>query len=174
MDDFKALGVVMGKILESGDEEAIEALRVLVKPYPPSPPGAMGRVGGTASQLAQQFYKTGSENGWATPPMHSQAMERLIHRVTLFLEALLDMFEETRLKEMAGSGWSKADLVAIQSSPVTVDELYQPSYCDDCGSELDPDGDCLVCLMRGQFESSFFGSMDEKSSNRSEGANNAG
>ena len=38
--------------------------------------------------------------------------------------------------------------VASYASKGDMDEVFQPSYCDDCGAELDVDGVCVVCEVR--------------------------
>lgn len=141
MDEFTAWSVVQSAILRSGDAAAVEALRVLVQRPHPAPPGRLGVMGGTARELAQQIHKTGDATGWAAPPLHSQAMERLIHRLTCLLEAFLDVHEEARGQVLAAAADWKRGAATPVALPL-VDELYQAAFCDECGGQLAPDGKC--------------------------------
>jgi len=87
MDRFEAFGTIRSSILASEDLELIEALRVFLEPPGGIPPSGLGRLGGESALLAQQIAKTGKLDEWRTPPNHSLAMERLIHRLTNVLEA---------------------------------------------------------------------------------------
>jgi len=145
MDTFEAWTTIQSAVLRSKDAHAIEAMRTLMRPPAQVPPGEMGVLGGSARQFAQQIHKTGENGEWATPPLHSQAMERLIHRLTCLLEAFLDVHEAARLRELAAAGRDMAEIVQWVNGPAVVDELYQPAYCDLCGAELSPDGSCNHC-----------------------------
>lgn len=93
MDRFEAFDKIRRSILASENEELIEALRVFLEPPTPIPPTGLGRLGGEVAQLAHLVAKTGQLGEWETPPNHSQAMERLTHRLTNVLEAFLDLME---------------------------------------------------------------------------------
>lgn len=94
MDRLEAFDTIRRSILASENNELIEALRVFVEPPPPSPPTGLGRLGGETALLAQQIAKTGKLGEWRTPPNHSQAMERLIHRLANVLEAFSDLADD--------------------------------------------------------------------------------
>lgn len=94
MDRFEAYTVLKRIVEESDDDEASDALRSLVGAATPFPPTPLGRATNEAHWLAEQLTKTGRYSQWHTPPNHSEAMERLIWRVTTFLEALLNLFED--------------------------------------------------------------------------------
>lgn len=139
MDVLDAFEVVRKTVVESGNEEAIRALRLLMTPAPPIPPSRLGALGGSAYELAQLVHRTGVRGAWQTPPAHSEAMERLAHRLTDLLSCFLDLAEEARqaqqVKPVPSVVWPSVD----------VDELYQISLCDDCGAQLPPSGACLTC-----------------------------
>lgn len=122
MDRLRAFTVLTQRIRELNDDEMLQALDVILQPPTSSPPTVMGRATHEASQLAEQFTKTGFLMEWETPPLNSKAMERLIHRLTNVLEALLAMY----------------GVMSIGNAP--------SGYCPKCGHVLDFDGDCLRCL----------------------------
>lgn len=55
------------------------------------PPSEWGDVGNEARLLAKQIRETGLRHDWRTPPRHSEAMERLLHRLICVLEALVSL-----------------------------------------------------------------------------------
>lgn len=85
-------------VVASGDEEAIAALAVLVTPPPlqisGTPPGILGAATNEAIALANQLAKTGLAAEWATPPRHSKAMERLLHRLVVLMEHMANLWEQ--------------------------------------------------------------------------------
>lgn len=95
MDDLRAV-TVLTEHFESlpNDDEVKTALMLLVPELTHFPPTRLGRATHEARQLAHQFAKTGLLGEWATPPGHSQAMERLVHRLTCLLEAMLILLSE--------------------------------------------------------------------------------
>lgn len=94
LDKLYAFDVLKRFVIASGDEEAIAALAALVGQPAPSPPRGLGAAVGEANALAQQLTKTGLVMDWATPPRHSLAMERLVHRLTCLLEVMIDLLQE--------------------------------------------------------------------------------
>lgn len=143
MDHFEAFDIIKNRILADGDPQAIAALRVLTGAPGRVPPGPLQGLGRSALEFAQQVAKTGEAFGWHTPPHHSEAMERLIHRLSLLLEVFLDVYEAGQLREAAG-GYQRPRLIRFDA-PAVVDEFHQREYCDDCGQELNPEGVCLYC-----------------------------
>lgn len=89
MDRLTAVEHIRKFIHECDDVALAEALQVIMTPPPPL--GGLGRVAREAAELSSLVAKTGELSEWHTPPQHSQAMERLIHRLTNLLEAFLDM-----------------------------------------------------------------------------------
>lgn len=94
MNDFRALTVLTTHFESLNDEEVNAALVLLVPELTYLPPTRLGHATHEARQLAHQFAKTGLLGEWATPPGHSQAMERLVHRLTCLLEAMLNLLSE--------------------------------------------------------------------------------
>jgi hypothetical protein len=145
MERFEALSRLILLVERHGDEKDKEAVMVLATlAIPPFPPGAMGAAGGEAAGLTRLFAKTGELGEWQTPPAHSQAMERLIHRLTCLLEAFLDMYEGARIRELS-KRLPAAEVAEMVNGPAIVDEFYQTGYCDFCGYELHVDGSCPNC-----------------------------
>jgi len=93
MERFEAMSRLFLLVETFGNEGDRLALLTLILQTPPLPPSAMGAVGGEAGNLARQIAKTGYAANWRTPPQHSQAMERLIHRLAVLLEAFLKMYQ---------------------------------------------------------------------------------
>lgn len=106
------------------------------------PPTPMGAAWHEAHSLADQLAKIGLVGGWETPPKHSEAMERLIHRLTTVLETFLDFYEQAG--EMR-RGMMGELLLERPLGEVVWDEAFQPAYCDYCGEQLMPDGLCPDC-----------------------------
>lgn len=159
MNIIDALNTVQERVVARAggteDDELLAAWRLVVAAAVPGapglPPSALGRLYDGALKLAQQVKETAAAGEWETPPANSQAMERLIHRLTLLLEILLDVHEEARLREAAQLGRR----AVATAGPV--DEQHVPwsggdvdwseaeaslGYCDDCGAPLRPDGHC--------------------------------
>lgn len=78
------------------DDELRDAIATVLADAPPTP---LGAAANEAAALAEQITKTGQSSGWATPPAHSEAMERLLHRLTVLLEVMAHLFEETYTME---------------------------------------------------------------------------
>ena len=100
MDEFEAYIVLKRMVDANDDEQAKEALKVFSQSLSPFPPTALGRATNEAHYLADQLSKTGRYSQWRTPPHHSEAMERLIYRVTRFLEALMNLLEDDTNNEV--------------------------------------------------------------------------
>lgn len=104
-------------------------------PPTPCPPNALPTAYNEAHALTQQLHKMASLN--RLPLLNSQGLERLLFRLVRVNEAMVVIFNEIL----------ERGLVATASPrPVRkhrADEAYQPSYCDDCGWELTPTGDCV-------------------------------
>lgn len=94
MDDLRAFTVLTEHFESLIDDEVRAALVLLVPELTHLPPSGLGRATHEARQLARQFAKTGLMGEWQVPPRHSQAMERLVHRLTCLLEAMLDLLSE--------------------------------------------------------------------------------
>lgn len=86
-DEFQAIQRLVARAIEANDEWARAALHALVDSPHPLPPTAMGSLYDEARALAQQVTKTGHDAEWKTPPLHSQAMERLFFRLVTVMEA---------------------------------------------------------------------------------------
>lgn len=127
---FEAIHQLNEAIRASADDNVKSAWLALIPHLLPGPAGGfppsdLAAASHEALELAEQFHKTGVFIEWQTPPKHSQAIERLIHRLTVVLERLLDLYD-------GGATW--------RPSAAAVDDLYQTAFCDDCGAELDPAG----------------------------------
>lgn len=102
-DDFRqkmtkkqALEVLGTLVTTRGDDEAVMALAVLVST---APPGRLAAARAEAAALTQQLHITGVAGGWETPPQHSEAMERLVHRLTVLLETMIDLLTDASSME---------------------------------------------------------------------------
>jgi len=141
---FEAIYLLNDAIEASPDEKVKQAWQGLSPHLMPGrqgglPPSDLRVAGHEALELAEQFHKTGLLTEWQTPPKNSQAMEKLIHRQTLVLEHLLDLFEGRRMHEMVDAGFPDDELVALASSGHIFDEIYQPDFCEHCGDQLIPE-----------------------------------
>lgn len=92
MDKSDAYFTIDQLIKQTNDDEILAAWHVLTTVETPSPPTPLGHAHIEAANLAHQIHKTGSANGWKTPPHHSEAMERLIHSLTNLLNRLLNLY----------------------------------------------------------------------------------
>ena len=141
---FEAIYILNNAIEASTDKEVKQAWQGLAPHLMPGregrlPPSDLRVAGHEALELAEQFHKTGLLTEWQTPPKNSQAMEKLIHRQTLLLEQLLDLFEGRRLREMVDAGFPDDELESLMGSGHVFDEIYQPDYCEHCGEALSPE-----------------------------------
>ena len=100
MDDLRALTTLNNLFMDCDDDELKAALVVLVHELMAFPPTPLGCATHEARQLARQFAKTGLLGECATPPGHSQAVERLVHRLTCLLEAMLNLLVEANTMEI--------------------------------------------------------------------------
>lgn len=98
MNREEALDLLLPYVTASGRPEMLNALAVVMASGPGMdalPPTRLAGAWTETARLAEQFAKTGMGNEWATPPAHSQAMERLLHRLTVLLEVVAAMFEDS-------------------------------------------------------------------------------
>ena len=98
MNREEALDILLPYVTASGRPEMLNALSVLMSTAPgvgALPPTRLAGAWTEAARLAEQFAKTGIMTEWATPPAHSQAMERLLHRLTVLLEVVAQLFTES-------------------------------------------------------------------------------
>lgn len=98
MNRQEAIDLLLPEITASGRPELLDALAVIMATGPGMgalPPTRLAGAWTEAARLAEQFAKTGMMGEWATPPAHSQAMERLLHRLTVLLEVVAEMFAES-------------------------------------------------------------------------------
>lgn len=80
---------ILNDYISSRDEPDVkEALATLLAAAPPS---RIAAARNEATALAEQLHKTGVIGGWQTPPQHSEAMERLLHRLIVLLETMIDL-----------------------------------------------------------------------------------
>lgn len=93
MDDLRALTILNNLFTECDDDEVKAALALMVPELTHLPPTPLGSATHEARSLARQFAKTGLLSEWQVPPEHSRAMERLVHRLTCLLEAMLDLMK---------------------------------------------------------------------------------
>lgn len=100
MNKQQAIRLLIDFISTVDDDELRAAVAALVADAPPTPVGAAWNE---AAALAEQIAKTGQAGGWATPPAHSEAMERLLHRLIVLLEVMVKLFEETYTMESNAS-----------------------------------------------------------------------
>lgn len=145
MDQLEAIKTLLELTAAQPDGRPAEALAVLVNGHPPTPPSRLGRLGGSAFALAKQIHKTGEATEWRTPLYDSKGMERLVHRMATLFADFLQVWAEShgvKVERDAPPGW---EIVTRVRGLPAVDEAYQPSYCDDCGAELAPDGTCTGC-----------------------------
>lgn len=84
MDKLQAFDVLKGFVVASGDEQALEAMRVLVTLPEPPPPQPLGALWHEAAALTNQIRETGERSGWDVP--RSRDMPRLLHRFVCLLE----------------------------------------------------------------------------------------
>lgn len=96
MTYHEAISVLTALFVTSGNDKARSALAVLIDA---TPPGRLGAAHAEAAALAQQFRITGAAGAWQTPPQHSEAMERLVHRLTVLLETMIDLLNDARALE---------------------------------------------------------------------------
>ncbi len=102
----------------------------------PAPPNGVTAAYDEAHALTQQLHRMAFSDG--LPTADSQGLERLLFRLVKVNEALVGMLAEVIDRRVASS----APAHPIQA--VSLDEVYQASYCDACGNELTPDGDCIA------------------------------
>ena len=96
MTKQQAVSVLIALVADRDDLEARRALAVLLDAAPPS---RLGAARAEAAELAQQLHRTGAAHGWQTPPQHSEAMERLVHRLTVLLETMIDLLTDANTME---------------------------------------------------------------------------
>jgi len=96
MTKKEAIQILTDFISTRGDEEVKEALTTLLTAAPPS---RMAAARDEATALAEQLHKTGVRGGWQTPPQHSEAMERLLHRLVVLLEAMVSLLDDAHSLE---------------------------------------------------------------------------
>lgn len=84
MDKLQAFDVIRQLVIASGDEQALNALRVLITLPEPPPPQPLGALWHEAAALTNQIRETGERSGWAVP--RSRDMPRLLHRFVCLLE----------------------------------------------------------------------------------------
>lgn len=84
MDKLQAFDVIRQLVVASGDEQALEALRVLITLPEPPPPQPLGALWHEAAALTNQIRETGERVGWDVP--RSRDMPRLLHRFVCLLE----------------------------------------------------------------------------------------
>ncbi len=141
------------------------------------PPAPIGAAAGEAAGRAHHFLKTVAEwDGHGVELLLfrlAQAVEGVPELLGLvqqpYREALAQIwhmivFEGATVTDIHGMlfqlGVEDALLRALMSvegavpaaagrNGATLDDEYQVDYCDDCGNELDLDGDCLVCIAVG-------------------------
>jgi len=87
------------------------------------PPSRWGVLSHAADKLAEQIVTTGESSDWEIPPAASQAMEKLIYRLTKVLEHLLDVYK------------AQADGEPLEDRPVSWVGLPDSfAYCPECRS----------------------------------------
>lgn len=86
MDKLEAFDVLKDFVIGSGDEKALQAMRVLVAVDEPLPPQPLGALWNEAAALTKLVRVTGEKGGWVTPRPRSRDMERLLHRFVCLLE----------------------------------------------------------------------------------------
>ena len=95
MTKRQAVVILNNFISTRGEDQEKEALAALLAAAPPS---RIAAARNEASALAEQLHKTGLSGGWETPPMHSEAMERLLHRLVVLLEAFIGLLDAYSLE----------------------------------------------------------------------------
>lgn len=153
LDEFLDAVRRLDGLQEKGETEEARAWRLVrgtlqLPTRPPLPPNELGEAASEARALADLLTKTGQDNEWRTPAAHSQAMERLIHRLTNLLETFLNVYAAGMPRRKHGRFTVDVDVDKAASKPAPgplPDDHYQTSYCDDCGAELDTSGSCPVC-----------------------------
>lgn len=97
-DEITGIRRLVARAIEADDEWARAALHVLLDSPHPLPPTAMGSLYDEARALAQQVAKTGHDAEWKTPPLHSQAMERLFFRLVTVMEAFHTLLLDAKVE----------------------------------------------------------------------------
>lgn len=149
--------------MSGAEAEAWQVVRAVVQmpARPPFPPSALGGATNEARALADLLRETGDRHDWQTPPLHSEAMERLIHRLTVLLENFVALQQDCRVGQLLREGRPLDDMVFLSVRPADPPdsaqneeanydwpgwEFAQVEYCDECGSELHPtEGWCPNC-----------------------------
>ena len=144
---FEAFSVVDGHLKDAGDDALGAAWqRFLEWPFPILRYRGVGDV--------ERFLATADVRD-------DQGVELLLFRLVKAVEQLPDLIGGQRreaLRQSAtndpGPGRRAVPIMVLgkEVSPVPVDEMFQPDYCDDCGAELHPSGDCRVCELFQQLE----------------------
>jgi len=96
MSEMTAIDTLNEFFIKYDNNELREAWAQVQGILSPFPPTALGECTNEARLLANQFAKTGLYGEWMTPPAHSRAMERLVHRMTCLLEAFLRLLDDAQ------------------------------------------------------------------------------
>ncbi len=96
MNKQQAIRLLLDLVAAVDDDELREAVATVLADAPPTP---LGAAWNEAAALTEQISKTAQAGGWATPPKHSEAMERLMHRLIVLLEVMVKLFDGTYTME---------------------------------------------------------------------------
>lgn len=139
MNWFEAFQHVNAEIMATNDDELIDAWSVFLRsPFPhlATPPAADGVPEGRVRNFAEKFLETAGT--W-----RGKGVELLLFRLVQACEAIVVAMGGER--PLPAPPADAAAWPAGNGMPVMVDEAFQVSFCDVCGTPLTVRGNCLKC-----------------------------